>query len=290
MWTRRVRQSLAMLLRPLRVADVTTVAAAVTADPAAREAATGRAAFGWERRARHLLSTDAPGAWLAERDGRVLGSALALRRDGWWILSSLDVQWGPDREVGRLLLERAVNHGAAALRGFINAGPDSPALGLYRVLGHRLHPTLRLAGTVQRTALPVVRTVRDGAPADVDLADAVDRLVRGAAHGPDHGFLARDHALLVAESPSGRGYAWVCAEGLAVLAATDVPTARELLCEVFARTPADGTVVIERVTAEQDWAVDLAVRAGVSIGPDGFVCLRGMPRLPVPYIPSTWFG
>jgi hypothetical protein len=64
-----------MLLRPLRVSDVTTVAAVVTADPAAGESVAGRAAaFGWERRARHLLNTDASGAWLAERDGRVLGA------------------------------------------------------------------------------------------------------------------------------------------------------------------------------------------------------------------------
>ena len=255
------------------------------------EVAGQAAALAWERRARHLLSTDAPGAWLAERDGRVLGSALALRREGWWVLSGLDVLPGPDgNEVGRLLMERAVNHGAAALRGFIGAAPHSPSLALYRVLGHRLHPTLRLAGVVDRTALPVVGSVREGAPADVDLADAVDRLVRGAAHGPDHAYLAQDHALLVAESPSGRGYAWVGAEGPAVVAATDVPTARELLWEVFGRTPAGDTVAVERVTAEQDWAVDLAVRAGLGIGPGGFVCLRGMPRLAVPYVPSAEFG
>ena len=221
----------------------------------------------------------------------MLGGALALRREGWWVLSSLDVGPGADGgAVGRLLMERMVAHGAAALRGVICAGPDPRALGLYRVFGHRLHPAMRLQGAVERTALPAVRSVRDGTAGDVDLADAVDRLVRGAAHGPDHQVLAQDHVLLVAESPSGRGYAWVGADGPSVLAATDVATARELLWEVLGRTQPGRRVTVEHVSAEQDWAVDLAVRAGLAVGPGAFVCLRGMPRLPVPYVPSAGFG
>jgi len=197
---------------------------------------------------------------------------------------------GADGEgVGRLLMERAVTYGAAALRGAICAGPDPRALALYRAFGHRLHPTMRLEGVVERTALPVVRSVRDGA-ADLDLADAVDWLVRGAPHGPDHQMLAQDHGLLVAESPSGRGYAWAGADGPSVLAATDVGTARELLWEVLARAPAQRPITLDRVTAEQDWAVDLAVRAGLAVSPGAFICLRGMPRLPAPYVPSAHYG
>jgi hypothetical protein len=253
---------------------------------------------GWERRARHLLGTDPAGAWLAERSGRVVGAALALRREGWWVLSSLDVAAGEgggdgrDEEpgVGWLLMEQVVTHGAAALRGVICAAPDSGALALYRVFGHRLHPTMRLHGSVERTALPVVHSVRDGAPDDVDFADAVDRLARGAAHGPDHRLLAQEHDLLVAESTTGRGYSWVGVEGPAVLAATDAATARELLWEILGRSAPGRLIAVERVTAEQDWAVDLAVRAGLGVSPGGFVCLRGLPRLPAPYLPSAWFG
>ena len=41
------------------------------------------------------------------------------------------------------------------------------------------------------------------------------------------------------------------------------------------------------LTAEQEWAVDVGIAAGLDISNDGYVCLRGMR--PPPYIPSQLF-
>src|SRR4051794_3417618 len=42
-------------------------------------------------RYRHLVRTDPGGAWVAERDGEIVGCALALRREDVWGLSLLVV-------------------------------------------------------------------------------------------------------------------------------------------------------------------------------------------------------
>src|SRR4051812_34735268 len=45
-------------------------------------------------RVRHLLRTDPEGAWVAERDGEVVATAMALVREDVWGLSLLVVQPG----------------------------------------------------------------------------------------------------------------------------------------------------------------------------------------------------
>ena len=254
------------------------------------------AARAWEDRARHLLRTDPAGCWSAVGDDGVLaGYALSLRREGLWGLSSFAVRPGMQGGgVGRELLARAAAYGAPALRGMICATSDARALRLYRAAGHRIHPAMRLSGTPDHAALPPVRHVREGGPGDLDEADAVDWLVRGSPHGPDHAVLARQLRLLLAETSSGRGYAYVGSSpgssSLTVhaLAATDPATARELLWGVLATAPAGTSVEVTDVTAEQDWAVDLALRAGLAVSPSGFVCVRGM-KPPTPYVPSGAF-
>lgn len=284
-----------MLIRPLRDEDVETVeelsglAFATLPSTATRSehprppAGTAR----WCRRARHLLAHDPGGCWVAEQDGRVVGGALSLRREGLWGLSSLAVAPGMQGTgVGRMLLERAAAYAGGALRGMICASEDPRAVRLYRAFDHKLHPTMRLQGVVDRSALPAVRSVREGSAADADFADAVDWQVRGAPHGPDHAILAAELGLLVAETVSGRGYAYLRDGSPAMLAATDLRTARELLWDVLARSAPGAHIRVDDVTAEQDWAVTVAVQAGLGIANAGFLCLRGM-RPPTPYVPSA---
>ncbi|MGO4756280.1 GNAT family N-acetyltransferase, partial [Streptomyces sp. 2MCAF27] len=45
---------------------------------------------------------------------------------------------------------------------------------------------------------------------------------------------------------------------------------------------------VPSLTAEQEWAVDVGLAAGLELATQGYVCLRGM-RPPTPYIPSSTF-
>jgi GNAT superfamily N-acetyltransferase len=65
-------------------------------------------------RINHLIDTDPSGAWVAEDDGRVVGAALALVREGLWGLSLLVVDPARQSEgIGRALLARSLEHGTA---------------------------------------------------------------------------------------------------------------------------------------------------------------------------------
>jgi GNAT superfamily N-acetyltransferase len=88
----------------------------------------GPVAAGRVRMAR-LLATDPEGAWVAERDGRVVGCSIGLIREGVWGLSLLVVS--PDAQssgVGRELLDRAWEYGRDARGWIILASRDARAL------------------------------------------------------------------------------------------------------------------------------------------------------------------
>ena len=240
----------------------------------------------WRRRTRHLITTDPGGCWVAEADGELVGFATSLVRELMWILASYAVRPGRQGQgLGRALLDAALEHGRGCLRGMLNASEDPQALRRYALAGFRLHPQMTLVGTVDRSVLPVVRHVREGTAGDRDLLDSVDRGVRGAAHGPDHEVLGRELRLLVTDRPAGSGYAYVNASGAPVLlAAGNRRAATALTWEGLAASDPDVPVEIGHVSAANDWAVDLAVRARLGIWSRGFLALRRMKE-PAPYLP-----
>ncbi|WP_431678202.1 GNAT family N-acetyltransferase [Kitasatospora sp. KL5] len=245
-----------------------------------------------ESRTRHLAQTDPQGCWLAEQDGRAVGAALSLRREGLWLLALYVVDPAVQGQgVGRLLLEHAAGHGRGCLRGMLCASPSPAAARRYRLAGFTLHPAMLLRGQVDRAGLldPGDIPVHPGGAAQFHLLDSVDRRLRGAAHGPDHGFmLAHYEELLVADSLAGSGYCYRDGGGVKALAATSKRIATRLLREALARVP-DGTEArVEFLTAEQEWAVDVGLEVGLSLETRGYLGLRGM-RPPLPYIPSGAF-
>jgi GNAT superfamily N-acetyltransferase len=235
----------------------------------------------WVARTHHLLATDPGGSWVAERDGELLGVAVSFVREKMWLLASYAVVPGAQGlGLGRALLAPALEHGRGCLRGMLNASSDPKALRRYHDAGFVLHPQMFLRGLPDRTQIPVVDHVREGAPHDVELLDSVDRQTRGAAHGVDHEILMQQSRLVVSQTRSAQGYAYV-GNGTTLLAATDRRTASRLLWEAIAS--ADGEVMVGHVTAENGWAVDVGFAARLELHQEGFLALRGM-KPPKPYL------
>jgi GNAT superfamily N-acetyltransferase len=234
-------------------------------------------------RIRHLIETDPTGALVAEADGRLVGAALALVREGLWGLSLLVVLPGHQSAgLGRELLAEALEHGDGAVRGgVILASPDSRALRAYARAGFRVHPCLDASGAPRGVVAPA--SVREGSIEDLPLTETVDRAVRGAPHGHDLvALLAAGSRLLVAEE---RGYA-VVLEGVRLLAALDDATAQDLLRAALAATPPGEETSVEWITAAQPWAVEPVLDAGLRLRPGGAVFLRGDVGRFAPYLPS----
>ena len=232
-----------------------------------------------------LLEADPGGAWVAERDGALAGVALALLREGLWGLSLLVVD--PPAQghgLGRELLARAWEYGDGARGRVILSSSDPRAIRAYARLGLELHPAIAAKGAPHGTVRP--DGIRPGGPGDLPLTEAVDREVRGAAHGGDVlAMLASGHELLVAP---GRGYAMLRGSELRVLAARDDGTARDLLRAVLARlADIGGEAAVQFMTARQQWAIEVCVEARLELEADcGCVFIGGDVGPFAPYLPS----
>lgn len=290
-------------LRPLTAADAEAVHALATVtfeDLDARlgpQPASGApppppaAAHG---RIRHLAGTDPGGAILAIRDGEVVGAVLALVREGVWGLSLLIVHPRVQSAgLGRELLAEALVHGdrAGAHGGIILASDDARALRAYSRAGFDLHPTVCAHGRPQPVAAPagcgrspLGAAVRPGGPDDLPLTEAVDRAVRGAAHGTD--ILAMLDAGLEMLVLPDRGYATHRGGELKLLAALDAAAATDLLRAFLSRVPAGQGTLVDFLTARQQWAIGPLLGARLDVRVSGAVFLRGELGPMTPYVPS----
>jgi GNAT superfamily N-acetyltransferase len=235
----------------------------------------------WVRRTQHLVGTDPAGCWVAERDEELLGVVVSFVREKMWLLASYAVVPGAQGlGLGRALLAPALEHGRGCLRAMVNASNDPKAVRRYHEAGFRLHPQMFLRGTPDRSTIPVVDKVREGGPTDIDLMDSVDRRTRGAAHGADHQLLIEQLRLVVSDTSSGQGYAYVD-DGVALLAATDRRTAARLMWEAIASSD---NLLIGHITPENDWALEVGLAARLELDQAGYLALRRM-RPPKPYLP-----
>jgi GNAT superfamily N-acetyltransferase len=240
------------------------------------------AAIGGARiRIGRLLGTDPGGAWVAERDGAVVGAALAIVREGVWGLSLLIVR--PEAQsdgLGRELLARAWDHGRDARGWIVLSSADPRALRSYARLGLHLHPAMAARGRPRSVAPDP--GVRPGSADDLPLTETVDRAVRGAAHGGDIlALLAAGGRMLVLP---GRGYAVMRGDDVRLLAALDEDAAAALLRTCFAT--ADGEVTITFITGAQQWVVAPCLDAGLELHGYGAVFLAGDVGPFAPYLPS----
>ena len=96
-------------------------------------------------RIHQLIERDPGGAWVTERDGQLVGAALAIDRDGLWGLSLLVVDPGaPVRRAsaGSCWRARSSTPAAGAAAAIILASPDARALRAYARAGLRAAPVL----------------------------------------------------------------------------------------------------------------------------------------------------
>jgi GNAT superfamily N-acetyltransferase len=237
----------------------------------------------WIERTRHLVEHDPGGCWVAEDDSGIVGIATSFRRETLWCLATYAVL--PDRQgqgVGKPLMAAAMEHGRSCTRSMLSASSDARAARIYRQAGFDLHPQMYLSGTVDRSAIPVVEKVRDGSAGDVDLMDSLDRAARGAGHGVDHQLMLRTWRLLVSDTSTGSGYAYLDERGrLGLLAASNRRTASRLLWAALAEGPEQATV--PHVTAANQWVLDVGLAARLSLHQEGYLGLRGM-KPPSPYV------
>lgn len=255
-----------LVVRPMRIEDLPAVVALRNEgfleldlrtlsrsepEPTAPDAANSQR---WIARTAFTIGTDPGGSWVAEAEDGIVGFATSTRRELTWLLHTYVVKPGwQGRGIGRSVLDAALTHSLGCSRGALSASPDPAAARRYRMAGFTLHPQMHLSGVLDRALLPVVEKVRDGSAADIELMNSLDRQLRGSAHDRDHEWLLATARLVVSDTSTGSGYAYVHPDGGAqLLAASNRRTATRLLWECLASTPPDGPVRQPHVTAANE--------------------------------------
>ncbi|HWE34834.1 MAG TPA: GNAT family N-acetyltransferase [Solirubrobacteraceae bacterium] len=245
----------------------------------------------WRSRIAFPLELDPEGMLVAERDGRIIGVAQALRRERLWCLSLLTVDPAVQSAgAGRALFDRALGYDAGTDAGLIVSSNDPRAMRLYGTSGFRLLPTLQTDGAADRTRLQ--RTdgaVREAGAAELEALAAISREVRGAPHTAELEFALRDGGRLLRHGD--RGFVVVNELwGVWLLVARDDESAATLLWAAIGEVSESERPLVTWLTAEQQWAVDVLLAAGLRLSAYGAVCVRGDPGPLRPFIPSGPFA
>lgn len=242
-----------------------------------------------ERRVAHLGTTDPGGCWVADAAGEVVGVSLSLVREGVWGCSLLGVR--PEhhrRGLGSRLFAPALAYGADQPGGIILSSDHPAAMRTYARAGFALHPCVELSGAWDPRRVPAGLRSRPGdLERDAETLHRASRHARGASHEPDWAtLLDRCPDLLVLE---GRGFAFAKDGSVSLLAATDEEAARDLLWSALVAGPRGGTVSYDFVTAQNGWAVDVGLEAGLALSAGGPLFTRGRLGTMAPFLPSGAF-
>jgi predicted N-acetyltransferase YhbS len=243
------------------------------------------------RRIAHLQDTDPEGAWVGVDGDAVVGIALSLRRGPMWFLSLLAVATDVQAQgLGKRLLDASLRTAEDAGAAWILATMDPKALRRYALAGFALHPGYSAKGTLDRSLLPADLRVRDGDwDRDGQLVDDVVTGLRGAPYGPDKAVMAATTQLIIAEDGVDRGYAAVRGGGLACLGATTPVLAQRLLWAALAASDKPD-VSVDWLSADQQWAIDVALSARLSLLAGSSSCRRSTLGPLTPYLPGGAFG
>ncbi|WP_344838618.1 GNAT family N-acetyltransferase [Kribbella ginsengisoli] len=276
-----------MELRQLReddLAAVERVSEQVFLEPgeSARPPHIIQAWIGW---ARHLLTVDPAGCWIAVDASGIKGFALSQNRDDFWYLATYGVL--PELRgtgIGKQLLDTVLAY-AGERPGMFSSTTHPAATRRYRLAGFSLIPQMRMIGAVDRSTIPAITGLTEGDESDFGWMDELDTRLRGAGHGPDHAFLLTTQRLVV-DRPH-RGYVYIDQRARpSLLAATDAQTAQTLLWEALAASSDD--TLVNCITSANEWAVDVGMAARLNLATEGYLAVRGLPA-PAPYLPGGRF-
>ena len=245
----------------------------------------------WIDRMRYFLHVDPGGCWVAaegeEGTGRAVGFAISQNRDSLWVLATYGVLPSHQGQgIGKRLIDAALAH-AAGRPGIFSSSVHPGATRRYRMAGFSLHPQMRMTGTVDRSTLPAIDGLVEGRADDFEWMDQLDRDLRGAGHGPDHGYMFDTLRLVVSGDRRRPGYAYLDDRGQAsLLAAAHPETAQSLLWAALASS--QGRTLVNCITTPNHWAVDVGLAARLDIGQEGYIAVRDLP-VPAPYLASGHF-
>ena len=288
---------MSITLRPMRLDDAEAVHDVVVAadDEADRRAGrepqpstdAGRARF--LAGMRRFVEVDPGGAWVAEDDQGVVGMAEAIRRGDFWGLSMLFVDpRGQSQGIGRQLLDSALTYAEGARVRMIMASDDPRALRRYSRAGLSIHPGVEATGEVDRSKIPADLPGRQGSADDIDFVAAVEReMYRDRTDDVAAILGAGGGSLEIVENGDRRGYGMQRDGRMVILGATDEDTAALVFWRLIAA--AEKKAEVWSLTAAQDWAVRVALDAGLALKPGGSMFVSGMDALPGPWLPSGWY-
>ena len=238
----------------------------------------------------HLLHTDPEGSWVAQDEsGKVVGFTQALVRDKFWVLALLGVSPGcQEQGTGTSLLNTALAYGSRELPGMIMASRDPRAMRAYSRAGFDLQPAVAARGQVSTHRLARAARVRDGRSRDYEFMGALDRRARGSDRRVDIEYLLDNGCrLLVIE---GEGFIVAGGGRPMMLSADNEQAAVDLLSACFAEADPNEVIEVSWITAAQQWAITVALDAGLTLQPTGPLMTRGMASPPPYYMPSGMHG
>ncbi|TKA12793.1 GNAT family N-acetyltransferase [Actinacidiphila oryziradicis] len=241
----------------------------------------------WIDRIRFFLAVDPGGCWVAADGDDVIGFAISQNRGRVWFLATYGVLPGHQgMGIGKRLMDAVLAH-SAGRQGMFISSVHPGATRRYRLAGFSLYPLMWMVGTVDRSTLPVVAGIREGQVSDLEWMDRLDQDLRGAGHGPDHGYMLDTPRLVVSRAKGRPGYVYIDDQGRGVLLAAARPeTAQNLLWEALASSRGD--TAVNSITTANEWAVDVGLAARLDIGQEGYLAVRGM-KAPAPYLASGHF-
>lgn len=243
-------------------------------------------------RIRHIAASDPDGSVVAERDGEIVGVGLAVRRRSFWFLSLLAVRGDlQGTGVGKRLIDATLEYGKDCPLGMIGASPDPRALRRYAKAGFELHPAYSAEGVPDLSEAPSGLGVREGEwDRDREFFETLVAQRRGEPYGPDLDFLRRpDSRLFVRDgsSPADRAVCMLRRNKSVMVAAASDEAARRVLWAAIAEAPHD--VALPYITGNQQWAIDIAIAARLTLKLGDTLCVKGM-AVPAPYLATGVLG